>query len=519
MKKGKLIVSICAFALAAALIAVSFIDQIAIVGKYRVKEIDGRDVSSIADASGKDKNAVKMYLSFGMTGDLEIDISFSDEIKEQLGPLGEEMIEKYISEVFDGARWKISDGEIVAISPDGEEDSMEYDLGFSSLKIGEGSSEMDLQKEGIDLFFCPSMVLREVALLLIILGVVLLLVKGKKRVLSTKTVVVTETTHEVPSAFCENCGSAIAAGLKFCEMCGTPVAGAIPEPPEEYVEQVPKGFEEEQTKSVESTVQEAFVEMETVVEEPETVEVHEEVPEIEVSGNRCANCGSVIAEGNKFCVTCGAPVLETVEVHEEVPEIEVSGNRCANCGGVIAEGNKFCEACGAPVPETAEVHEEPAEIETDSAELVESVSVEPVTPVETVVYEAPAAPEISGIRCANCGGIIKDGDKFCETCGALAPSVAAAVGAVEMPVPSARYCEMCGRKLSDGDKFCEACGAPVASASVTAGSKATSTTKGRLKSTFRPIETESTFGTIGLSSHDRAAAPSSHEAFEPAGDL
>ena len=76
------------------------------------------------------------------------------------------------------------------------------------------------------------------------------------------------------------------------------------------------------------------------------------------------------------------------------------------------------------------------------------------------------------MNCANCGGIVKAGGKFCPHCGsavAAAPPVEPAptrLGAAEpAPPPTTRYCMTCGGAV--GAKFCneakcDTCGAPLA---------------------------------------------------------
>ena len=53
--------------------------------------------------------------------------------------------------------------------------------------------------------------------------------------------------------------------------------------------------------------------------------------------------------------------------------------------------------------------------------------------------------------CKNCGAEVKDGVKFCPSCGyKVVPPVQAA--------PEAGVCSDCGAKLKPGVKFCPSCG-------------------------------------------------------------
>ncbi|MCH4886793.1 zinc ribbon domain-containing protein [Acidaminobacter sp. JC074] len=52
-----------------------------------------------------------------------------------------------------------------------------------------------------------------------------------------------------------------------------------------------------------------------------------------VESNLCKNCGAALAEGVKFCGSCGA------QVEEESKKL------CPNCGAEVGE-SKFCNSCG-----------------------------------------------------------------------------------------------------------------------------------------------------------------------------
>lgn len=48
----------------------------------------------------------------------------------------------------------------------------------------------------------------------------------------------------------------------------------------------------------------------------------------------CANCGSTIAEDNKFCSKCGTPIAPPAQ------------KTCPNCNAPIKDGDSFCGKCG-----------------------------------------------------------------------------------------------------------------------------------------------------------------------------
>lgn len=52
------------------------------------------------------------------------------------------------------------------------------------------------------------------------------------------------------------------------------------------------------------------------------------------AGTACAQCGTAIPAGSKFCLQCGAKVDQ--------------GGFCASCGSQLPPGAKFCPSCGMP---------------------------------------------------------------------------------------------------------------------------------------------------------------------------
>ena len=53
------------------------------------------------------------------------------------------------------------------------------------------------------------------------------------------------------------------------------------------------------------------------------------------AGKFCSECGTVLAEGTKFCPNCGHKVEEAQ-----------AGYTCKQCGRVLKENEKFCPDCG-----------------------------------------------------------------------------------------------------------------------------------------------------------------------------
>ncbi|MBR1422224.1 MAG: zinc ribbon domain-containing protein, partial [Ruminococcus sp.] len=54
----------------------------------------------------------------------------------------------------------------------------------------------------------------------------------------------------------------------------------------------------------------------------------------------CPNCGNPVADGVKFCASCGTPIQNLVNT-----------GICSICGNTLAPGAKFCPVCGTKTPE------------------------------------------------------------------------------------------------------------------------------------------------------------------------
>lgn len=94
----------------------------------------------------------------------------------------------------------------------------------------------------------------------------------------------------------------------------------------------------------------------------------------------CKICGSEVHQGEAFCPTCGADVVENYETICPVCSAKnIAGSRfCSKCGGLLSvlrkpicpvcnsknlPGAKFCVSCGAPLNIEAETHSEEDMIE------------------------------------------------------------------------------------------------------------------------------------------------------------
>ena len=258
-------------------------------------------------------------------------------------------------------------------------------------------------------------------------------------------------TKENAVTHCLSCGAVLAADDKFCTICGAPIAA---------------------TASGQEAVSAA-------AEEPlHTVKQADDVPAQgpEAKGNavtHCPSCGAVLAAGDKFCTTCGAPVAATASGQEAVTAVaeeplhivkqaedvpaqgpEAKGNavtHCPSCGAVLAAGDKFCTTCGAPVAATA-----------SGQEAVTAVAEEPLHIVklaDDVPAQGTEFKETAVTHCPSCGAVLAADDTFCTTCGAPVEAKPAVPEAAA--TSKTLYCHSCGAVVNAGDTFCASCGAPI----------------------------------------------------------
>ena len=66
---------------------------------------------------------------------------------------------------------------------------------------------------------------------------------------------------------------------------------------------------------------------------------------------RCESCGSMVKKGNRFCTSCGNPIVQPREEAEAaaISELDVEEEPllCPQCGAKVEEGQAFCMECGA----------------------------------------------------------------------------------------------------------------------------------------------------------------------------
>ena len=117
----------------------------------------------------------------------------------------------------------------------------------------------------------------------------------------------------------------------------------------------------------------------------EILKYQQEIEEIKNSAV-CKVCGSRIAEGAAFCMSCGTKVgADEVEVEEDDDE---DIRTCHACGAPVDEDCVFCMACGTKLENSVDVYSDEEAYEDDSAKI-----------------------------CPICGAEAEDDDMFCIMCG------------------------------------------------------------------------------------------------------
>ncbi len=213
---------------------------------------------------------------------------------------------------------------------------------------------------------------------------------------------------------CANCGAAVAPGAAFCMNCGTAAAAAPPA----------------------ATVQPA-----------------------------CKNCGAVLSEGYLFCKKCGTPVAPVEQA--AAPFVVAAEQIISEVAPVVPAEQIIADAAVevAPVVNDAAVAEAPPAAPTVDEIMAE---IAPVVPAEQIIADAAAevAPVVSDAAvAANSAPYFED-----PIPAAAAPTGDETIRANYVPAPQtyaeppSTVCPTCGAAVKEGRKFCGSCGTPIAAA-------------------------------------------------------
>lgn len=77
----------------------------------------------------------------------------------------------------------------------------------------------------------------------------------------------------------------------------------------------------------------------------------------------CGECGSSVAESQKFCSECGTP-LQNIDAENGTEAVDISGEpvpmgeplACSKCGTTAEQGARFCFECGETLEGSRKVH-------------------------------------------------------------------------------------------------------------------------------------------------------------------
>lgn len=354
---GKFIVGIGAIIIAIVLFIVGCIDKIEIPGKYIIKEVSGDSYDKLLieelekqyDSEFKHSPA-KFYMIFDSSGDVDIDIKvnskFVKELKKVLIDDGvdedelqdfDEKFEEQISknlEQMGSAKWSIKKGKLyVSEDEDDESEGIEYSVGFNTLSFDVEDKEVVLKRTGLSGIFCPSIILKGISVILLIVGLLLMLSKKKK-----------SSVGGFAQRRCPKCNAAASFDDTFCPVCGAPL-GVTPKP--------------------------------TPVTTP-AAPVQPKTP---------------VAQAKPVDETPVSPVFQTnpVEIVAQPKPVATAPSQkfCHSCGAVVDSGSIFCQNCGAKTVTSSA----PITPVAPATPVVPATPVAPAAPVyEETVYKAPSAP-------------------------------------------------------------------------------------------------------------------------------
>lgn len=119
----------------------------------------------------------------------------------------------------------------------------------------------------------------------------------------------------------------------------------------------------------------------------EVIAFQDEIEKIKTA-DVCKVCGSRIAEGSCFCMSCGAR-LDSTAIESNLLAASNSVRQCPNCGAPVDDGSTFCTSCGSKIDDTDDGYTDVAQEE----------------------------PQHSIRICSACGTEASDADMFCANCG------------------------------------------------------------------------------------------------------
>ena len=120
----------------------------------------------------------------------------------------------------------------------------------------------------------------------------------------------------------------------------------------------------------------------------EILKYQREIEEIKTS-ETCKVCGSRIAEGAAFCMSCGTKI--GTDKIEDTKDDDEGTRTCPTCGASVDDECLFCMACGTKLEDFANEHSDEEEYEDEDEDSVRI--------------------------CPACGAEAEEDDMFCMICG------------------------------------------------------------------------------------------------------
>ncbi len=154
----------------------------------------------------------------------------------------------------------------------------------------------------------------------------------------------------------------------------------------------------------------------------------------------CKKCGSENTDNAKFCLECGANLVE------QRKESEIT--KCIKCGAELPKKAKFCSECGASQIDVVEEKESVQTSEPIIEEVYDSTTIQ--TDSSEQLESDNTENDIKKL-CSSCGAEVSPDDKFCPGCGMKLEDEKNAI--------TSPKCISCGSEIQTNVKFCPKCGA------------------------------------------------------------
>ncbi len=169
------------------------------------------------------------------------------------------------------------------------------------------------------------------------------------------------------------------------------------------------------------------------------------------AGLTCPSCGNSVSKGDKFCMECGKS-LEGIKPEKK--------RTCSQCNMPVDEDARFCEGCGARLTNTQDETKPALQSDVEALDYserfedtIEFSLVQGDKSSEVANEVVISQAEATASQQANSQEDVEEGD-IKETTPLESEQVN-----VDKQKPAVRYCPQCGSAIKEGWKFCGSCGA------------------------------------------------------------